>query len=411
MMQILGSDDIAGKRDAVAVDWTRVGWESIQYAFTHVKTAAPFLERAQALFLLAANRKRNAKLLNRMRCERGASIALRIGLSEGTAEAIQCLNEHWNGQGQPVGLRGERIPLLARIMNVAQIADVFYSVDGKGDRKGAVETVRRRAGTWFDPGVVRAFSSVSSREGFWNDVENAAVRVNQLEPREEFLNADDAFLDNTCLAFAEVIDAKSPFTYRHSTGVAGAAVAIARSLDLSEPEVATIRRAALLHDIGKLSVSNTILDKPDKLTGDEWTVVRRHPYYSHEIIRRIPGFADIGEIAASHHEKLDGSGYFRSMTAEQLSLPARILVVADIYDALAARRPYRDALPLDSVLGIMSKDVPKALDPMCFEALKESSDSVRDISAGLANLSSHLESCRTAAPTLEPSETSRQSGR
>ena len=94
------------------------------------------------------------------------------------------------------------------------------------------------------------------------------------------LEADEANLDNICLAFADVIDAKSPFTYRHSAGVAGAAVAIARTLSMSESEVTLMRRAALLHDIGKLSVSNSILDKPGKLTDEEWAVVRKHPDYS-----------------------------------------------------------------------------------------------------------------------------------
>ena len=97
-----------------------------------------------------------------------------------------------------------------------------------------------------------------------------------------------------------------------------------------------IRRAALLHDIGKLSVSNSMLDKPDKLTGEEWAIFKKHPFYSYEILRRIPGFTHLSEMAASHHERLDGSGYFRGVTAGRLSLPARILVVSDIYDPLAA---------------------------------------------------------------------------
>ena len=98
----------------------------------------------------------------------------------------------------------------------------------------------------------------------------------------DVLASDEDTLDRICLAFADVIDAKSPFTYRHSTGVAGAAVAIAKELSMSPADVTLIRRAALLHDIGKLSVSNAILDKPGKLTGDEWAIVRKHPYYSYE---------------------------------------------------------------------------------------------------------------------------------
>ena len=401
MMQILGADDIAGKHDALSVDWTHIGWESLQYGLTHVKTGRPFLERVRAIFHMAVNRKNDAKILNQMRCDRGASIARRIGLSEAAADAIQSLNEHWNGLGQPRGLRRRQIPMLSRIMNVAQTADVFYGLGGKRNRAGAAKVVESRKGHWFDPDVARAFASLASRDSFWADIENAPAKVAEMEPREDCLNGDEAVIDNICLAFADVIDAKSPFTYRHSTGVAGAAVAIAETLSLSQSEVVMIRRAALLHDIGKLGVSNTILDKPGKLTDDEWLVVREHPYYSYEILRRIGCFSNLSEIAASHHEKLDGSGYFRNLTAEQLSLPARILVVADIYDALAANRPYRDAMPRDVVFQILSNDVPRALDGACVEALKCSTDSASDITAALLRLSSNVETQRVSDQSVD----------
>jgi putative nucleotidyltransferase with HDIG domain len=209
------------------------------------------------------------------------------------------------------------------------------------------------------------------------------------------LEASEANLDNICLAFADVIDAKSPFTYRHSAGVAGAAVAIGRTLAMSESEVTLLRRAALLHDIGKLAVSNSILDKPGKLTNEEWAVVRKHPDYSHQVLKRIPGFGDLSEIAASHHEKLDGSGYFRNLDAAHLSLPTRILVVSDIFDALAARRPYRDALPLETVFEIMQKDAPKALDSTCFEALKISTDIGKSVTEDLLRLSANIQTLQT----------------
>ena len=403
MMQILGTDDIAGKRDAVAMDWTRTGWESIQFALAHVKTGAPFLERMRALFEMAVNQKQNTKVLHQMRCERGASVARKIGLREEAANAIQCLNEHWNGRGEPQGLRGQHIPMPSRIMNIAQTADVFYSRHGGADAAGAVDIVRQRTRRWFDPELVRAFCSLAAREALWTDLANASKRVIELEPGAELIDLNETTLDNICLAFAEVIDAKSPFTYRHSSGVAAAAVAIAKTLSLSEPEVVFLRRAGLLHDIGKLSVPNTILDKPDKLTEDEWSVVRKHPYYSYEILRRIPGFGDLADIAASHHEKLDGTGYFRNLSAKELTLPARILVVADIYDALAAKRPYRDALPLEKVLGIISSDVPRALDPSCFEALKAAVDSASDPSASLMALSSAIKPSAIESPPIKES--------
>ena len=269
-------------------------------------------------------------------------------------------------------------------MNLTQTVDVFYTRLRTKSRTGGGEKAQRP--------VVRSGSGASLPFGseaasLWTDVEEAAKKVIELEPRQDLLPADEATLDRICLAFADVIDAKSPFTYRHSTGVAGAAVAIANALAMTPSEVTLIRRAALLHDIGKLSVSNAILDKPAKLTDEEWVVVRKHPYYSYEILRRIPSFADLSEIAASHHEKLNGTGYFRGMTAERLSLPSRILVVSDIYDALAAKRPYRDALPLETVFSIMQKDAPEALDANVFEALKCSTISANSVAADLFRLS------------------------
>jgi putative nucleotidyltransferase with HDIG domain len=388
MVQILGTDDIKAKGDVKTTDWTRVGWESLQYALSHVRTSAPFLERVRALFSVAINQKENAKNLVQIRCERGAAIARRIGFAENTADAIHSLDELWNGTGQPDGMRGEEIPLFSRIMNLAQTVDVFYTARGQA---AAVEVARKRSGRWFDPALVRAFCSLAKKESLWVDVANAAKCAVQLEPPGEVLEASEANIDNICLAFADVIDAKSPFTYRHSAGVAGTAVAIGRTLAMSEPEVTLLRRAALLHDIGKLGVSNSILDKPGKLTDDEWAIVRKHPSYSHQVLKRIPGFEDLSEIAASHHEKLDGSGYFRSMQAAQLSLPARILVVSDIYDALAARRPYRDALPLETVFEIMRKDAPRALDSTCFEALKCSTDVGHSVTLDLLRLSANIQ--------------------
>jgi putative nucleotidyltransferase with HDIG domain len=373
MFQILGSDDIKAKRDVKTTDWTRLSWESLQFALAHVRTHAPFIERVRALCDVAINNKRNANEMVRIRCERGSAIARRIGLSENTAAAIHSLDELWNGKGHPAGLRGEEIPQLSRIMNLAQSLDVFCTAYGAAE---ALEMAAERNGRWFDPDLVKAFRSAAGRPSMWDDAGNAAARVVALEPSERFFGTtSETTLDNICLAFADVIDAKSPFTYRHSLGVADTAVAIARTLSLSDTQVTLIRRAALLHDIGKLSVSNTILDKPDKLTGDEWEVVREHPAYSLKILRRIPGFHHLSEIAGSHHEKLDGSGYFRNKTAEQLSLPARILVVSDIYDALAAQRPYRDALPFEEVMAVMRKDAPRAIDATCFGALMACSDS------------------------------------
>jgi HD-GYP domain-containing protein (c-di-GMP phosphodiesterase class II) len=130
-----------------------------------------------------------------------------------------------------------------------------------------------------------------------------------------------------------------------------------------------LRRAALLHDIGKLSVPNRILDKPGKLDADEWDVVRRHPHFTYEILARVPVFSKFVYDASCHHERIDGRGYHRGGPGEALSQTARILAAADIFDALSAARPYRDAMPLDQVLGIMGKDRGTHLCPATVDAL------------------------------------------
>lgn len=366
LFHIIAADEIRAKCDVKTTDWTRVGFESIEYAVNHVAVGKPFLERMATLAKVAANRNTDAATLIKIRCERGANVARRMGFSEQVAAGIHSLDEHWNGGGYPDHRRGEDIPVFARISLLAQTLEVFWR---EQDGTRALEVVRRRAGRWFDPDLVRAAESLG--EKLWEGLESSTLLndVWAMEPVEMRVALTPERMDEICLAFAEVVDAKSPFTYRHSNGVADAAVAIARTLDVSEDVITMIRRAALLHDIGKLSVPNSILEKPAKLDQAEWAVVKQHPYYSYEVLRRIPGFGKLSEVAASHHERLDGKGYFRGYNAESLDLSSRILAVADVYDALAAKRPYRDALPLDEVLGIMRKDAPHALDAACLEAL------------------------------------------
>ena len=367
MFQILGTDEIKAKRDVKTTDWTRMGWESLQYALSHVRTHAPFLERVRALAEMTKHQKRHARDLVQIRCERGAQIARHIGLSEATATAIYSLDELWNGEGQPDGLSERQIPLLSRIMNLSQTAEVFL---GKYGADAAVEVAGKRKGRWFDPEVVRAFQAVARRKQVWSELEKAAELVARLEPQEMRFAADDATIDQICLAFADVIDAKSPFTYRHSTGVAAAAVSIARTLGLDEAEVKLIRRAALLHDIGKLGISNAILEKPGALSASEWQEVYEHPRLSAQILERVPGFEQLSELVACHHERLDGSGYFRHLEGRDLSTAARILAVSEIFDALVTRRPYRDALPMEEAFAVLSQSAPEALDGDCVAALR-----------------------------------------
>ena len=190
--------------------------------------------------------------------------------------------------------------------------------------------------------------------------------IGGFEPEDRIQHADGERLDRVAEAFALIIDAKSPYTSTHSVGVARIAVSVGDVLGLGPRELRDLRRMALLHDIGKLGVSNLILDKPGKLTEEEWTQMRRHPELTVRILERVSAFKDLAATAGAHHERLDGRGYHLGLRDEHLSRDARILAVADVCEALTADRPYRKAMEPDQVRAIMRGDVGKAF---CHDAL------------------------------------------
>jgi HD-GYP domain-containing protein (c-di-GMP phosphodiesterase class II) len=316
------------------------------------------------------------KVMTELRCERGAEIARMLDLPDEAARAIYALDEHWDGKGHPHGLAGEEIPLLARILCLSQTVEVFHANQGLD---AAIKMAQKRSGTWFDPELVGVLQALRSDTAFWDSLraEDISRRVAELEPAELTLGADDAKLDRVAEAFAKVIDAKSPYTFRHSERVASIAVDIAANLGFSADERRDLRRAALLHDIGKLTISNQILDKPSGLTDEEFALMKQHPAFTVRILERVHAFAGIAAIGGAHHEKLDGSGYPWGLDRKQLSQASRILVVADIYEALTAARPYREALAPEEALAIMAKDVGAKLCPESFGALGSTTYSLR----------------------------------
>ena len=368
LFHILNADEIRAKRDVKTTDWTKVGFESLNFALTHVATESALPQRMWKLLQVAATQQADSRDLVKIRCERGSYIAKKLGFSDAVAEGIHSLDEHWNGGGYPNHLLGEEIPMFSRIANLCQTLEVFYEARGEED---ALNAIQARSGRWFDPELVAATMSLAKQGILWLGLDSKDLLENVLvmEPEERRLIANDTTIDSICLAFADIIDAKSPFTYQHSNGVADAAMDIAIHFGMNEHEKKQLRRAALMHDIGKLSVPNSILEKPGKLTDEEWQVVRDHPYYTFQILKRVPAFKSFSSDAASHHERLDGSGYWRRLSGDNISFVARILSVADVFDALRAKRPYRDALPLEKVFSIMRKESPRALDLPCLEAL------------------------------------------
>jgi putative nucleotidyltransferase with HDIG domain len=362
--EAFGSDDLQVKRESRLIDVNRPAL-SLGYLRRNVAPGAPLRQRARHLRAVIAMSNSGVSELQRMRCARGADIARGIGLDEEAAAAIAQLFEHWDGQGHPGDRAGEEISLLARIACLAQSMEVFWQ---QGGSAAAVDIARARRGTWYDPTLVDAVGVLERDRVFWASL--AAPDVQSVEPTDRVELADADRLDRVAEAFASIVDAKSPFTARHSAAVADIADGIAATIGLDGATRGLLRRGALLHDIGKLGVSNRILDKPGSLTSGEWGAVRRHPRLSLIILRGVPALADVARLAVMHHERLDGSGYPYGMTASELDLPARILQVADVAEALTAARPYRAALATDEVLSIMRAEAGTRLDKQAFAALE-----------------------------------------
>ncbi len=365
---LFGNNDHDIKADIKNIDWTRA-LESFKFVLRNVAPGQFFLKRTWRLLAVMARGPEGAREVVRTRCERGADIATMLGLADESVQAIRALDEHWDGMGQPYAKKGEEIPLLARILNLAQTFEVFYTTHGVDN---AYDMAAARRGTWFDPETVDALFTIRPHDPFWHQLsQNSDIQsAMRLEPEDQVITIDEDRLDLFSAAFARVIDAKSPWTFSHSNGVADTSVAIAERLGFHARQLRALRRSALLHDLGKLGVSNLILDKPEKLTSDEYKAMQKHTEYTAAILSRVPCFAPLASEAAAHHEKLDGRGYHFGLTGSQISLNTRILAVADICDALRASRPYRAGLSNDRVLEIIGREAGVALDAQVVDALR-----------------------------------------
>ncbi|MGA9949915.1 MAG: HD domain-containing phosphohydrolase [Xanthobacteraceae bacterium] len=365
--QLYLTDDLTFKRDAKYIDGSLP--QALRFVLAHTGLKAGLAERIRALIAAFQTSGTAPRELVETRCHRGAEIARKMRFSEAVAQGIQNLDEHWDGGGLPERIAGFGIPIYSRIALLAQVVDVFQISSGI---EAAFREVENRSGTWFDPQLAEAFKRIALNPDFWDTLrsDHLQTALYELEPAQEVKTVDEDYLDDIAAAFAQVIDSKSPYTSGHSERVTLFTDLIAEEMGLAEERRRWLKRAALLHDIGKLGVSNSILDKPGKLDPDEWAAMQMHAAYSETILSRIAAFAGLAEIAAAHHERLDGKGYPRGLKGDQIALETRIITVSDIFDALTADRPYRAAMPVTKAMTIMTEMVETAIDADCFAALR-----------------------------------------
>jgi HD-GYP domain-containing protein (c-di-GMP phosphodiesterase class II)/DNA-binding CsgD family transcriptional regulator len=316
---------------------------------------------------LRAGKKGDQAILGAV-CEVGARLAERLGLGPGVRDGLYQSFERWDGKGAPKGLATEDICFPARLAEVGHQAVIF---DRLGGPESAVEVVRRRAGGWFDPGVAETFARFGTDildEIGSRDVWEAVLEVEPAPPR----TIGREGLDGLARALADMVDLKSPFLLGHSSEVAGLSERAAVTLGFEPEAVTDLRRAALLHDLGRVAVSNGIWEKPAALGTTEWERVRLHPYQTERILTRSRVLEPLARTAGMHHERHDGSGYHRGTSGAQVSAAARILAAADTFQAMTQDRPHRRGLAPEAASAALAKEARSGrLDPECARAVIE----------------------------------------
>jgi HD-GYP domain-containing protein (c-di-GMP phosphodiesterase class II) len=285
-------------------------------------------------------------------CEVARETARRLGLPSTLQRALYEIHEWWSGGGAPRGLKGEDIALPARIARVASDAALF---DDIGDAELAIDALRRRAGGMLDPSIVQVFIA---------NARPLLAQANEGDPRERILEVEpepavekrQSELPQLAAAFGDLTDLKTPFTHGHSKDVARLAKSAAEGLRIDTASVSRLHVAALLHDLGRVGISNAIWEKPGLLTAAEWEQVRMHPYHSERILATSRALEPIASIAGMHHERLDGSGYHRGCRARDIPAACRVLAAADAFQAMTQRRPYREALTPEQAGAELARD-------------------------------------------------------
>ena len=341
-------DDLAFKADFPLVDHPGTG-----FVLKHLGAGRPFLDRARLGITFLGDGRRDADSILDNHRTAAEELAAQLGLGQDVRNSLGQAFERWDGKGTPGEASREDISVASRLVSLADVVEVFHRAGGV---PAAISVARERSGTQFDPALVDAFCLDAAE--LFDGIDSATTwdAVIAAEPELEVVLTDEE-LDAALAAMANFADLKSPYTLGHSCAVAELAGAAAHVQELPDADVALVRRAGFVHDLGRLGVSNTIWDKPGELTPAELERVRLHPYLTERMLASSAALAPLGAVAVQHHERLDGSGYPRGTSGEALTATGRILAAADTYRAKLEPRPHRRELTPDEAASYVRAEV------------------------------------------------------
>jgi HD-GYP domain-containing protein (c-di-GMP phosphodiesterase class II) len=300
-------------------------------------------------FLLGGHREVEAMIAQHARLAR--ALGEELGLSHGALDALGASYERWDGHGWPGERRGNEIPIAARVIQLAEFTEVAHHNRGID---AAIEFAEGGAGTQFDPTLVAILRADAEKIFQRLDDDSSWDAVLDDEPVLQTLSETD--LDAALAAIGRFVDLKSPFFLGHSEAVANLAADAAARLDLPAADCAAVRRAGVTAGFGRLGVSNAIWDKPAALSAAEWERSRLVPQLGQRMLHRSAALSPIARIVGQHRERLDGSGYPAGMAGDAISPAARVLGVADSYQAMLEPRPHRPPRPPDEAAGELRAD-------------------------------------------------------
>ena len=332
----LFGDDIDFRAHAVEVDLA--GFPATVFMLRRAGAGMSPLQRARQIVGLMATGGRSVVEQMANHCSAAGVLAERLGLAAGVRAGIEQAYARWDGRGVPDDLAGDRLALSARISHVAEACEVFHRTAGID---ATLDMVQSRSGTHFDPQV--AATVQRDPDSLFAGIDDDTVdEILDAEPIERPLLTEDQ-LDVALEAIGDFCDLRCPYFTGHSRGTADLVERAAPLLNVAPSDATLLRRAALIHDVGRFGVPGTVWDKHGPLTSSDHEHMRMHVYYVERIFSRPDPLRRVGLLAATHHERIDGSGYHRGIGGPTLSTSARLLGAADAYHAMTQRRPHRDA--------------------------------------------------------------------